>query len=161
MVFRSMFRARARHALAPILRGHLCPLTPGRGIVMPQRWLNALWLGKPRRQPRQRLVRYFDCTWMSAWGQERARVSSLSPTGCYIESRFSVPPAGEVVRELTIALPSGQVKLHGTVIDAMSGVGFAVRFNELDTKSRERLSALIDIARRLTPEDRWGRAAVT
>jgi len=66
-----------------------------------------------------------------------------------------------VVRELTIALPSGQVKLHGTVIDAMSGVGFAVRFNELDTKSRERLSALIDIARRLTPEDRWGRAAVT
>ena len=64
---------------------------------MPQRWLSALglgktrrhWLGKPHRQRPQRIARYFDCTWVTAWGEERARVSSLSLTGCYIESRFS------------------------------------------------------------------------
>jgi hypothetical protein len=115
---------------------------------MPQRWLSALWLGKRRHQRRQRVDRYFDCTWRSAWGEERARVSSLSPNGCYIESRFSVPPEGEVVRDLAIALPTERVNLQGTVLNAMSGVGFAVRFIDLDTKTREQLSALIHVAQR-------------
>lgn len=113
---------------------------------MPQRWLSALRLGKRRHQRRQRVDRYFDCTWRSAWGEERARVSSLSPNGCYIESRFSVPPDGEAVRDLSIALPTARVNLQGTVLNAMSGVGFAVRFNDLDTKARERLSAFISAA---------------
>jgi PilZ domain len=121
---------------------------------MPQRWLSALglgkprrhWLGKPHRQRPQRIARYFDCTWVTAWGEERARVSSLSLTGCYIESRFSVPPDGEAVRDLTIALPAGKINLQGTVLNATSGVGFAVRFIDLDAKTRERLSALIHIA---------------
>lgn len=91
---------------------------------------------------------YFDCTWLSPWGEERARVSSLSLTGCYIESRFSVPPDGVVIRELTIALPTGTVNLEGTVVDAISGVGFAVQFSEFDTNTRESLNVLIDGARR-------------
>jgi hypothetical protein len=97
------------------------------------------------------VARYFDCTWFTAWGEERARVSSLSPNGCYIESRFSVPPDGEPVRDLTIALPTERVNLQGTVLNSMSGVGFAVRFVDIDTKTRERLSALIQVAQR---EDR-------
>lgn len=109
---------------------------------MAQRWL-ALLVGKRRRQQRQRVSRYFDCQWLSQWGEERARVSSLSPNGCYIESRFSVPPAGTEVRELTIALPTGKVNLQGTVVDAMSGIGFAVRFTELDATTRGYLSAVI------------------
>jgi hypothetical protein len=48
-----------------------------------------------------------------------------------------------VVQELTIALPTGAVTLQGTVIDAMSGVGFAVRFTELDTTTRDCLNVLI------------------
>ena len=115
---------------------------------MPQRWLSALKLGKRLRPRPQRIDRYFDCTWFTAWGEERARVSSLSSTGCYIESRFSVPPDGEAVRDLTIALPTGTVNLQGTVLNAMSGVGFAVQFSDLDTKTRERLSALIHVAQR-------------
>jgi len=118
------------------------------GTSMAQRWLSAPWVGKRRRQQRQRVARYFDCKWCSAWGEERARVSSLSPNGCYIETRFSVPPDGEAVRDLTIALPTGRVNLQGTVLNAMSGVGFAVRFIELDTNTRERLSALIHVAQR-------------
>lgn len=115
---------------------------------MPHRWLGTRWLAKRRRQQRQRVARYFDCTWLSPWGEERARVSSLSPTGCYIESRFSVPPEGTLISELTIALSTGRVSLQGTVVDSMSGVGFAVRFTEPDTKTRECLSALVHVARR-------------
>ena len=115
---------------------------------MLQRWLGAPRVGKPRRQRPQRIARYFDCTWVTAWGEERARVSSLSPNGCYIESRFSVPPDGEVVRDLTIALPTGSVNLQGTVVNATSGVGFAVRFIDIDTKTQESLGAFIHIAQR-------------
>ncbi len=114
-------------------------------------WFRALRLGKQsRREGRQaqRLARYFDCTWVSPWGEERARVSSLSLTGCYIESRFSVPPDGVVLRELTIALPTGTVNLEGTVVDAMNGVGFAVRFSDFDSKTRESLNVVIDGAGR-------------
>ena len=115
---------------------------------MPQRWREARWLGKPRRPPRQRIVRYFDCTWCSAWGEERSRISSLSPTGCYIESRCSVPAVGEVVRDLTVILSTGTLDLQGAVIDATPGIGFAVRFIEVDSATRDRLSALVERTQR-------------
>jgi hypothetical protein len=96
--------------------------------------------GRERRQ-RQRTELYFDCSWVSVWGEERSRVSSLSPTGCYIESR-STPAEGTVVRDITIHLPAGPITLQGTVISAMRGVGFAVRFTEVTKDAVDRLSAL-------------------
>ena len=115
---------------------------------MPHGWLRAFRFGTRRRQERQRIVRYFDCTWLSAWGEENARISSLSPTGCYIESRFSVPSEGAVVPDITVTLPTGRIVLQGTVIEATKGVGFAVRFIELDTHTRDRLSDLVEDAQR-------------
>ena len=115
---------------------------------MPQRWLRAFWVGKRVHQPRQRISRYFDCTWQSQWGEERARVSSLSANGCYIESRFSVPADGVVIRELSVALPTGALNLRGTVLSAMPGVGFAVRFGDLDPRTHERLKMLVHSAQR-------------
>ena len=114
---------------------------------MAQRWLGALWSGDDRRQ-RQRVALYFNCRWLGPWGEERARISSLSPTGCYIESRFSVPPEGEPIQELTIVLPTETIHLQGTVLDSMPGVGFAVRFTDLDEKTRDCLSAVIQDAHR-------------
>lgn len=123
---------------------------------MAARWLRSCWSrwrrgDAPRaaahpRQPRQRIVRYFDCTWPSAWREERARASSLSPTGCYIESRFTVPAIGTAIRDLTVTLPSGTVVLQGIVIEAMRGIGFAVRFTDVDPETRSRLSALVQDA---------------
>jgi hypothetical protein len=113
---------------------------------MPRQWLRA-WMGSqgPRnsRQQRQRIERYFDCTWLSVWGEQRCRISSLSPTGCYIDSRFAVPAEGTVVPDITVTLPTGTLTLQGTVIGTMRGIGFAVRFTELDKDTRDRLSALI------------------
>jgi PilZ domain-containing protein len=115
---------------------------------MPQRWLRTFWVGKRVHQPRRRISRYFDCSWQSQWGEERARVSSLSANGCYIESRFSVPADGVVIRELSLALPTGALSLRGTVLEAMPGVGFAVRFSDLDTQTRDRLKMLVHTAQR-------------
>jgi hypothetical protein len=110
---------------------------------MTPRWFRTARLAWERGQPRQRITRYFDCTWLSEWGLQRARVSSLSPTGCYIESRSVVPKEGEMLEELSVHLPSGQVSLQGTVIDAMPGVGFAVRFTRVDTDTRDCLTAFV------------------
>lgn len=110
---------------------------------MLQEWLAALWSGTEFRQQRQRIFRYVDCTWESPWGEERSRISSLSPTGCYIQERFSVPKTGEVIRELAVALPGGAVNVQGIVTDATRGVGFAVRFVRVDPDARNRLIAFV------------------
>jgi hypothetical protein len=120
---------------------------------MPRQWLRA-WRGSrglcDSRQQRQRIERYFDCTWLSVWGEQRSRVSSLSPTGCYVDSRFTVPAEGTVVRDITLTLTTGTLTLQGTVVATMRGVGFAVRFTELDKDTRDRLSALIYSVRQAT-----------
>ena len=105
--------------------------------------LRDLWKPRSQGRQRQRIVRYFDCTWSSEWGEERCRVSSLSVTGCYVEGRFSVPAAGTMVRNLSVVLPNGTLTLEGMVISAMRGVGFAVRFTELDPVTREGLRVLV------------------
>jgi hypothetical protein len=127
---------------------------------MPRLWRRALWWGNRalrngRRQNRERIERDFDCTWLSTWGEEQSRLSSLSPTGCYIDSRFTTPAEGTVVQDITVTLATGSLTLQGTVINAMRGVGFAVRFTELDKDTRDRLSVLIRDLQR-TGEDRIG-----
>lgn len=101
------------------------------------------------REQRQRVVQYFDCTWVSQWGPMPARLSNLSPTGCYVDSRLNVPAVGETVENITVT-PSAEppLVLHGTVIDATRGIGFAVRFTELDEDTRERLRALLQSRQR-------------
>jgi PilZ domain len=115
---------------------------------MSERWFKALRRGNQpssdegrERRQRERIEQYFDCTWVSAWGEERSRVSSLSPNGCYIESR-STAAEGAVVRDITIHLPSGPITLQGTAISVLRGVGFAVRFTEVPQDAHDRLSAL-------------------
>lgn len=112
---------------------------------MPRLWRRALWWGNRYggRQKRQRIERYLDCTWVSTWGEEKSRISSLSPTGCYIDSRFTTPEEGTLVPDITITLPTGNLTLQGTVIDAMRGVGFAVRFTNCDNDTRDSLSVLL------------------
>ena len=63
---------------------------------MAHQWLTGWWNqgASGNRRQRQRIEGYFDCSWMSVWGDQKARISSISPTGCYIDSRFTVPPPG-------------------------------------------------------------------
>lgn len=117
---------------------------------MARRWLTAL-LKRDRPEPRdtrprrQRIERYFECDWLSVWGQQASRVSSISPTGCYIDSRLTVPPEGTCVRDIRVALPGGCIAVAGTVLQATPGVGFAVRFTGVDDETRARLRDLVGV----------------
>jgi hypothetical protein len=112
-------------------------------VSMSQLLRNALGLGKQDRRQRLRMAQYFDCTWSSEWREEQSRVSSLSANGCQIDSRFSVPAEGAVITDLTVALPTGTIRLQGTVVNATPGIGFAVRFEHLDTDTADRLNAFV------------------
>ena len=117
---------------------------------MAWQWLTTLWKRgssdggrrKAQRPQRQRIDRYFECNWLSDWGEEQTRVSSISPTGCYIDSRFTVPPQGTHVRQIYVALPGGDLNVHGVVLEATPGVGFAVRFADMDDETQARLCAV-------------------
>ena len=110
---------------------------------MTPKWFRLFRREWQQRQQRQRVARYFGCTWQSPWGPQRSRIRSISPTGCYIEDRLTVPKEGEAIAELSFELPSGPVNLQGTVLDPMKGVGFAVRFTGLDPDTSERLWAFV------------------
>jgi PilZ domain-containing protein len=113
-------------------------------------WLRGPSKGTPERKrqqerrARRRIVQYFDCWWSSAYGEERARISNISPTGCYIESRFSVPEQGTELADFTVSLPTGSLILPATVITTTPGVGFAVRFARLDPQTLDFLKRLTD-----------------
>ena len=115
-----------------------------------ERWRNRAGSAnrRPRMRPtkRQRIERYFECNWLSDSGEEQTRVSSISPTGCYINCRAAAPAEGTHLQEISVALPGGALTLEGTVIGASPGVGFAVRFTGVDREARTRLCRLVGVS---------------
>ena len=100
------------------------------------------WIQDVNERRRQhRFEQYFECTWLSDWGEERSRVSNLSEGGCYIESRRAVSP-GTHLPAIILLLPTGEITLQGTVVHAIRGVGFAVEFTDVDADAHDKLSAL-------------------
>ena len=113
--------------------------------MMARHWITA-WRNQGARggrRQRQRIYRYFDCNWLSPWGDQKARISSISPTGCYIDSRLTVPPQGMHVRDISVTIPDGVISVHGTVLQATPGVGFAVRFADLDDETCTLLNRVV------------------
>ena len=96
--------------------------------------------GPAERRRQARKEHYFECTWVSDWSEERARVSSLSPAGCYVECRSAVPSEGTPLTAITITLPSGEITLRGTVVHSIRGVGFGVEFTDVNEEAQARLS---------------------
>ena len=94
------------------------------------------------RRQHPRTDRYFDCTYTTAWGSAEGRVNSLSPNGCYIESRTAALAGGTILEDVTISLPAGPLSLRGVVINPTRGVGFAVQFSDVDADAQKTLSDL-------------------
>jgi hypothetical protein len=81
---------------------------------------------------------------MSQWGEQRARVSTLSVSGCYIDSR-TAPTVGTELREITVTLPTGVITVRGTVVESTPGIGFAVRFTGLDGGTQTALNEVVRV----------------
>lgn len=95
------------------------------------------------RRSDPRVPHYFDCRWYGKWGGTDARLDDLSVGGCHIVNRFSTPSAGETVDIEIIGATAEPLALAGEVVDVQRGVGFAVRFGELDEDTRAQVDALI------------------
>ena len=78
-----------------------------------------------------------------ASGRREARISDLSEGGCYVESWACVGP-GDTVR-FELQLPSGEAyAVVGEVTYAFEGMGFGVKFLEMDDSLRGRIGELVE-----------------
>jgi len=94
-----------------------------------------------------RVSHHFDCRWSGRWGTTEARLEDLSATGCYIVSRLTTPSVGEIVDIGLIRSTKEPLPLSGEVVQVERGVGFSLRFVELNTETRDEIESLIAEAR--------------
>ena len=78
-----------------------------------------------------------------ASGRREATVSDLSEGGCYIESWAGVQPGDTVQFEMQ--MPSGEsMPIVGEVTYAFEGMGFGVKFLEINDELRQRIRELVE-----------------
>lgn len=78
-----------------------------------------------------------------ASGRREARVSDLSEGGCYVESWAGVRPGDTVQFEMQT--PSGDsLPIVGEVTYAFEGMGFGVKFLDMDEVLRRRIRELVE-----------------
>ena len=78
-----------------------------------------------------------------ASGKREARISDLSEGGCYVESWASVNPGDTVQFEMQIS--SGEsVPVVGEVTYAFEGMGFGVKFLDMDDEVHRRICELVE-----------------
>lgn len=82
----------------------------------------------PRKEER---VTYFrEIVLECASGKREARISDLSPGGCYVDSIVAVVEDEPVI--LSMTTPEGKtLSFSGDVAYVLQGMGFGVRFKEL------------------------------
>lgn len=102
------------------------------------------------RRSRPRLRVSLDAMWDSSTEAHSARVTNLSEGGCYLDSVGEVRP-GEIVG-FRVLLPDGDwLYLEGEVRHYTAGVGFGVKFVELNEEQTENLARLLEIAKNQRP----------
>ena len=90
------------------------------------------------RRAHERLSHPLEGSWRGASGATRCRISDISLSGCFPQS-LAMPKVGETT-EVTIEFgPNQALTLTGDVAYAEQGMGFAVKFVDLDEDSRTAL----------------------
>ena len=83
------------------------------------------------RRQHERITTYLKARWEGLLGCYEGTVSDISPGGCFILSD-KVATANELLR-LEIELHSGEwIKVWGEVTNCFDGIGFGVRYTEID-----------------------------
>jgi hypothetical protein len=83
---------------------------------------------------------------------QRCRITSLSVSGCYIES-LTPPDKGARVRVRIELLQQGSVTIQAEVVYSEARMGFAVRFGGLSLETRKKLARTIDLL--IAPTSPW------
>lgn len=97
------------------------------------------------RRDKPRLSVNLDAVWDREEARTSARVTDLSEGGCYLDTVGAVM-AGELVA-FRVLLPDGDwLYLEGEVRHHRHGLGFGVRFVDLNDEQHEKLLLLLQIA---------------
>ncbi len=94
---------------------------------------------------RRRATRFevcLDAVWNGTRGTDRARITDLSETGCYVDS-ICEAAEGEIFH-LKAQMPNGEwLDLVGEVAHATSRLGFGLKFVQMNQLQREKLRRFI------------------
>jgi hypothetical protein len=93
----------------------------------------------PREQ--ERVTYLIEIVLECASGRREARISDLSPGGCYIDSIVAVQE-GEPV-SFSLSAPSGEMLFTGETVYVLSGNGFGVKFTDLTDERKAFLDQVI------------------
>lgn len=98
------------------------------------------------RRARPRLTVSLDAVWDSSRGNHPARITDLSLGGCYLDT-VGETMSGEIVC-FRVALPDGDwLYLEGEVKHHTTGMGFGVRFVDLEQQQEDKIEAVLRAAR--------------
>src|ERR1044071_10449128 len=104
------------------------------------------------RRSRPRLSVSLDAVWDGdSGGKHSARVTDLSEGGCYLDTVGEVM-TGEIVAFRVLLPDDDWLYLEGEVKHHRHGMGFGVRFVDLNEEQTEKLLRLLQIAREAGPE---------
>jgi hypothetical protein len=79
----------------------------------------------------------------AASGRREARISDLSPGGCYVDSIMAMSSDEKVV--FTIPMPDGaRLRINGRVAYTLPGCGFGVNFTDLTEDDSQAINRLIE-----------------
>jgi len=93
----------------------------------------------PREQ--ERVTYLIEIVLECASGRRQARITDLSPGGCYIDSIVAVQE-GEPV-SFTLSAPPGEMLFTGETAYVLDGCGFGVKFTDLTDERKAFLEQVI------------------
>lgn len=98
-------------------------------------------MGAERRKAKRFRVN-LPARWAGARAADRATISDLSITGCFVLTAGQTA-RGEIIR-LTMQLPGGvNISLGGEVVYYTEEIGFAVRFTEGEAADKRQLAGFL------------------
>ena len=97
------------------------------------------------RRSRPRLTVSLDAVWDSITGRKCAKITNLSEGGCYLDT-VGETLAGEIVC-FRVSMPDDDwLYLEGEVRHLAPGLGFGVRFVDLNAEQEEKIELLVEQA---------------
>ncbi len=103
------------------------------------------------RRAKPRLSVRLDAVGHGAEERHSARVTDLSEGGCYLDTVGEVM-SGEIVAFRVLLLDGDWLYLEGEVRHHHHGLGFGVKFVDLNEEQTEKLHFLLKLAREAGPE---------